>query len=101
MSTKFDFDSFNKLTNDIAPGLKVALAESLLTSALWSLERFNNPLSDELLGVRTELKTFRAKYKARQEERANKLASEEAAEDIDNMKKMKEHSTSADNGRIS
>ena len=61
---QFDFKAFNDMTNNVAPGLQIALAEGLIRSALYSLERFNNPLTDELLGVNMELKSFRVKYKA-------------------------------------
>lgn len=81
---KFDFNAFNKMTDNIAPGLKIALAEGLLRSALYTMERFNNPLTDELMGVNMELKTFRVKYKQAAEQRNSKLASEVAAERIDN-----------------
>jgi hypothetical protein len=66
---KFDFDAYNKLTNNIAPGLQVALAEGLIRSALYSMERYNNPLTDELFEVNQELKLFRVKYKAAADER--------------------------------
>lgn len=81
---KFDFAAYNALVNNVAPGLQIALAEGLIRSALYSMERFNNPLTDELFGVNQELKLFRVKYKQAAEERANKLASEVAAEKIDN-----------------
>ena len=65
----FNFNQFNSMTDELAPGLQVALAESLIRSALWKMERFNNPLQDDLLGIRVELKEFRGKYKALAEQR--------------------------------
>ena len=47
----FNFNQFNSMTDELAPGLQVALAESLIRSALWKMERFNNPLQDDLLGI--------------------------------------------------
>jgi hypothetical protein len=98
--SQFDFSAFNKMTDDVAPGLKVALAEGLLKSALWNLERYNNPLQDDLLGIRMELKEFRVKYKAAAEARkARQENPSERTKEIDDGEKKS--STSADGGKIS
>jgi hypothetical protein len=68
-TTNFDFKAFNAMTRDTAAGMKLALAEGLLKDALYSLERYNNPLSDGCNEALNELKTFRIKYKAAAEER--------------------------------
>lgn len=64
---QFDFNAFNALMapngRPVAPGLKLAIAEGLIKDALWSLERYNNPMADDLHGIGNELKTFRIKYK--------------------------------------
>lgn len=73
---KFDFNAFNALTNNVAPGLQIALAEGLLKQATLKLMQFDNPLSTELMGVGTTLKEFKVKYKANQE--ARKAAREAA-----------------------
>ena len=82
--SQFDFAAYNKLTDGIAPGLKIALAEGLIRSSVYQMERFNNPLTDELYGVGMELKSFRVKYKAAAEARKNTFASENTAKNIDN-----------------
>ena len=64
---QFDFNAFNAILTPngrpVAPGLKLALAEGLIKDALWNLERYNNPMADDLHGIGNELKVFRIKYK--------------------------------------
>lgn len=64
---QFDFNAFNAILapngRPVAPGLKLALAEGLIKDALWNLERYNNPMADDLHGIGNELKVFRIKYK--------------------------------------
>jgi hypothetical protein len=100
-TTQFNFDAFNKLTDDVAPGLKIALAQSLLRSAIWSMERYNNPLVDDLYGIGNELKEFRIKYKEAAAARQKKLenASERNA-DLDNHVALETPLTSAEGGKI-
>lgn len=101
MAQQFDFDSFNNLTNNVAPGLKIALAQSLLRSALFQMERYSNPLVDDLYGIGNELKLFREKYKAAAEARQKKL--EDASErnrELDEHTDLQHTTTSADGGRI-
>lgn len=74
----FDFNAFNAILSPngrkIAAGLQIALAEGLIKDALYSLERFNNPLADDLQGIGMELRTFRVKYKEASAARAARLA---------------------------
>ena len=60
---QFDFKAFNTLTDRIPAGLQIALAESLLANALWQFDRWDNPRSEELRGVFSELKLLRANLK--------------------------------------
>lgn len=68
-SKNFDFEIYNAQVNPVAPGLKIALAEGNIKDALWSLERYHNPLADDLQGVGADLKQFRIRYKAANEAR--------------------------------
>ena len=55
----FDFDQFNQLTERKPAGLQIFLAQQLLSNALWSMEKFDNPRSDAVHGVVTEIKQLR------------------------------------------
>lgn len=74
-TNNFDFNAFNNMTKDVAAGLKIALAEGLIRDALYSLERFHNPLADDCQSVLGDIKTFRVKYKAAADARKAKAES--------------------------
>ncbi len=61
---KFDFDAYNSLTRFAPVGLKIVLAKGLLSDALYSLDKFNNPLAHDLQIVGNEIREFHIKYKA-------------------------------------
>ena len=75
MTNQFDFKAYNNMTGNIAAGLKIALAEGLIRDALYSLERFHNPLADDCQSVLGDIKVFRVKYKQAAEERKAKAES--------------------------
>jgi hypothetical protein len=59
----FDFSKINEATKGLTAGMKLAIAQGLLTQAINTLEKFDNPLLKEATGLGEELKTFRIKYK--------------------------------------
>lgn len=75
----FQFDIFNAMTEQIAAGLKIALAEGLLRDSLYSLEKFHNPLAEDCQAVLGDVKTFRVKYKAAADQRKKASTSADAA----------------------
>ena len=60
----FDFSSFNAQTDRIPAGLQIFLAQQLLSNAAWQLARFDNPRSDDVMGILTDVKILRATMKA-------------------------------------
>jgi len=60
----FDFKAFSNLTDRIPAGLQVFLAQQLLSNALWSYEKFDNPRADEVRGIFAEVKALRSNLKA-------------------------------------
>lgn len=63
MTQQYDFTTLNNATRGMTAGMKLAVAQGLLTQAIKTLEHFDNPLKDEAIGLGEELKTFRIKYK--------------------------------------
>ncbi len=61
-TTPFDFTAINNATRGMTAGMKLAVAQGLLTQAINTLEKFENPLAEEAHGLGEELKTFRVKY---------------------------------------
>jgi len=59
----YDFTAINNATRGMTAGMKLAVAQGLLTSACNTLEKFQNPLSVEAHTLGEELKTFRVKYR--------------------------------------
>jgi hypothetical protein len=59
----FDFTAINEATKGLTTGMKLAIAQGLLTQAVNTLEKFENPLASEVHGLGEELKLFRIKYK--------------------------------------
>lgn len=59
----FDFNAFNVLTERKPAGLQIFLAQQLLSNALWSMDKFDNPRALDVQGLVTEIKTLRALLK--------------------------------------
>jgi hypothetical protein len=59
----FDFNAFNNLTERKPAGLQVFLAQQLLSNALWSFEKFDNPRQIEVRDALNSLKELRALLK--------------------------------------
>ena len=59
----FDFNAFNNLTERKPAGLQIFLAQQLLSNALWSMEKFDNPRGSDLHGIVTSIKNLRALLK--------------------------------------
>ena len=66
MSTQnnFDFNGFNALTERKPAGLQIFLAQQLLSNALWSMEKYDNPRQVEVRDALNALKTLRTQLKA-------------------------------------
>ena len=60
----FDFKAFNDLTERQSAGLQIFLAQQLLSNALWSMEKYDNPRQVEVRDALNALKTLRAQLKA-------------------------------------
>ena len=60
----FDFNAFNNLTERKPAGLQIFLAQQLLSNALWSMEKYDNPRQTEVRDALNALKTLRAQLKA-------------------------------------
>ena len=61
--SNFDFNAFNELTERKPAGLQIFLAQQLLSNALWSMEKFDNPRGTDLHGIVTSVKELRALLK--------------------------------------
>ena len=59
----FDFKAFNDLTERKPAGMQIFLAQQLLSNALWSMDKFDNPRAEDVQGLVTEIKTLRALLK--------------------------------------
>ena len=66
MSTQnnFDFNGFNAMTERKPAGLQIFLAQQLLSNALWSMEKYDNPRQVEVRDALNALKTLRTQLKA-------------------------------------
>lgn len=73
----FDFTDINAATKNLTTGMKLAIAQSLLTQATTSLEKFENPLAEKAHGLGSALKDFRAAYKVEAENAAKNKAKNE------------------------
>lgn len=75
-TSTFNFDAINNATRGMTAGMKLAIAQGLLTQACNTLEKFENPLAVEAHTLGNELATFRIKYKESSDQaRQSKLAS--------------------------
>ena len=59
----FDFNAFNNLPERKPAGLQVFLAQQLLSNALWTFEKFDNPRQVEVRDALNSLKELRALLK--------------------------------------
>ena len=66
MSTQnnFDFNGFNALTERKPAGLQIFLAQQLLSNALWSMEKYDNPRQTEVRDALNDIKMLRTQMKA-------------------------------------
>jgi hypothetical protein len=55
----FDFNNFNDLTERKPAGLQIFLAQQLLSNALWSMEKYDNPRSFEVRDALNSIKVLR------------------------------------------
>lgn len=63
-SNDFNFKAFSELTDRIPAGLQVFLAQQLLSNALWTYERFDNPRATDVRGIHDDIKALRNNLKA-------------------------------------
>lgn len=72
----FSFDSYNELMKGIGAGLKLHLAEQLMTDVMTTAIRFDNPLLGDIMTVKkattTLLKDWKAQAAQHKIEQANK-----------------------------
>jgi len=61
--SNFDFNQFNTLTERKPAGLQIYLAQQLLSNALWSFEKYDNPRQEEVRDALNSLKALRAQLK--------------------------------------
>jgi len=66
----FDFSAFNNMTERKPAGLQIFLAQQLLSNALWSLEKYDNPRQTEVRDALNSIKAIRSQLKADAEARA-------------------------------
>ena len=95
----FNFDKYNKVLTNAGPGLKLFLAEQMLTQVQSSMVYFNNPLANDINDVVSEIRHVRMEGKKQAEKRANAGNTEE----IDNATvdgAMTQASNSADGGKV-
>ena len=60
----FDFNAFNNLVEHKPAGLQIFLAQQLLSNAVWSMTKYDNPRTEEVNNIFNEIKALRAKLKA-------------------------------------
>jgi hypothetical protein len=59
----FDFNNFNAMTERKPAGLQIFLAQQLLSNALWSMEKYDNPRSTEVRDALNSIKALRSLMK--------------------------------------
>jgi hypothetical protein len=59
----FDFTAFSALTDRQSAGLQIYLAQQLISNALSTFERYDNPRQTEVRDIFNEIKTLRAQLK--------------------------------------
>jgi len=63
-ANNFDFNAFNNLTERKPAGLQIFLAQQLLSNALWSMEKYDNPRQTEVRDALNAIKALRTQLKA-------------------------------------
>ena len=96
---KFNFDAFNQLKKTAPAGLKIFLAEQLMTEVLLTATRYKNPLRADLDEICSIISTFRDTWKKAAARRMQNDSSVATAH-IDNLESMKGFTNSADGGKI-
>ena len=71
-TSNFDFNAFNAMTERKPAGLQVFLAQQLLSNALWSMQKYDNPLAEGVDDMVTAIKGIRAEMKIAAAKRALK-----------------------------
>lgn len=66
----FDFNQFNATTERKPAGLQIFLAQQLLSNALWSMEKYDNPRSQLVQDALNQVKSLRTLMKQDAEVRA-------------------------------
>ena len=59
----FDFNAFNGMTERKPAGLQIFLAQQLLSNALWSMEKYDNPRQVEVRDQLNAIKALRENMK--------------------------------------
>ena len=59
----FDFNAFNQLTEGKPAGLQIFLAQQLIANALFSMEKYDNPRSQSVRDIFTDIKILRSLLK--------------------------------------
>lgn len=67
--SNFDFNAFNALVQRKPAGLQIFLAQQLLSEALWSMEKYDNPRETEVRDLFNGIKELRAHLKSDAEAR--------------------------------
>jgi TolA-binding protein len=67
--SNFDFNAFNELVQRKPAGLQIFLAQQLLSEALWSMEKYDNPREQEVRDLFNGIKELRARLKSDAEAR--------------------------------
>jgi hypothetical protein len=96
----FDFDAYNKVLTNAGPGLKLFLAEQLLTQVQSSMVYFNNPLANDINDVVAEVKHVRSEGRKQAEKRANAGNTAEIDDATVDGGAMTKPSNSADAGKV-
>lgn len=96
----FDFVAYNKVLTNAGPGLKLFLAEQLLTQVQSSMVYFNNPLADDINGTVNDIKIIREAGKKQAAERAKRDEVSGNSAEIDDPVGSAKPSNSADSGRV-
>jgi len=65
----FDFNAFNELVQRKPARLQLYLAQQLLSEAMWSMERYDNPRQNEVRVIFDNIKSLRIKMKEDAESR--------------------------------
>ncbi|CAB4169987.1 hypothetical protein UFOVP907_39 [uncultured Caudovirales phage] len=59
----FDFDAFNAVTAKAPAGLKLYLAQQLMSNVLFTMQMYDNPRADDVHSIFADIKALRSKTK--------------------------------------